>query len=76
MNGSHVQRVAEEELDALILAQVGQPVPGKHALDPDNQVVAKVPDRLQEIMRLGSHIPMQPLVSVTIKNAQIHSLGV
>jgi len=69
-------RVTEKELDALVLAEVRQPVPGEHALDADNQVVAKAFDGLQEFVRLGSHIAMQSLVSVTIENAQIHPLGV
>jgi hypothetical protein len=40
-DGLHVQGVADHEGDALLPAQVGQPVPDEHALDADDQVVAE-----------------------------------
>jgi hypothetical protein len=35
VDGFHVQGVAEGEMDAFAAAEVGEPVPGKHALDGD-----------------------------------------
>ena len=38
VDGLHVQGVAEDEGDALVFAEVGEPVPGEHALAADDQV--------------------------------------
>lgn len=35
----HVEGVAEDEGDVVFRAQIGQPVPGKHALDAHHQVL-------------------------------------
>ena len=68
--------VAEHEIDVFICAQIGQPVPGKHALGADDQVFAKTLDGSQEVEWLGPHVPMQPLVPLTIEDAQVHPSGV
>jgi hypothetical protein len=47
----------------------------KHALGADNQVVAKTLDSIQEVVRLGPHVPMQPFVPLAIENAQVHPSG-
>ena len=39
MDGSHVERVPEKELDAFASAQVSEPIPGEDALDTDDEVV-------------------------------------
>jgi hypothetical protein len=44
----HVEGVAEDEGDAFGLAQVGEPVPGEHALGPDDESVAERGDRIEE----------------------------
>ena len=63
MNGSHVEGVAENELDVFILAKISQPVLGKHALGTHDQVVAVVLNGMQELARLSPHVAMQSLVS-------------
>jgi hypothetical protein len=67
--------VAEYELDVFIPAQIGQPVPRKHALGTNNQVAAKAFDGTQEFMWLGAYVPMPPLIPLTIENAQVHPFG-
>ena len=37
--------MAQDELDPLLGAEIGQPVPGENALDSDHQVLAKGFDR-------------------------------
>jgi hypothetical protein len=38
MNGLHVEGMTEDERDVFIGAQVGEPVPGKHAFDRDDDI--------------------------------------
>ena len=51
VNRLHVQRVAERERDRLVLAQIGEPIPGEHTFAADDQAGAKGRDSAQE--RLG-----------------------
>jgi hypothetical protein len=39
VNGLHVQGMSEDEGDAVVFTPVGDPVPGEHALDADDNVV-------------------------------------
>ena len=48
VDGFHVQRVSEHEGDVLVPAHVGEPVPGEHALDADDQSVAEGREGVQE----------------------------
>ena len=40
VDGLHVEGVAQDEGDAFLGAEVGEPVPGEHALDGDDESVA------------------------------------
>jgi hypothetical protein len=53
VDGLHVQGVAQDEGDLLLLAEVGQPVPGEHALTGDGQAVAEGGDGLEEGLGAG-----------------------
>jgi hypothetical protein len=54
MNGLHVEGVAENEGNVVLGTQIGQPVPGEHALDAHDQVLPAVQsNRVQEPVRLG-----------------------
>ena len=48
VNELHVEGVAQDEGDAVVLAQVGEPVPGEHALAPDDETVAVRLDGAEE----------------------------
>jgi len=48
VNGAHVQGVAKNKPNALALTQVGQPVPGEHALHRHHQIVAEALDCREE----------------------------
>jgi len=43
VNGPHVERMPEHEVDPLVGAQIGQPVPGEHALNADHQIPLAIP---------------------------------
>ena len=38
-NGFHVQGMAEREFNVVVCAEIGNPVPGEHALGTDNQII-------------------------------------
>jgi hypothetical protein len=76
MDGLPVESVAEDERNVLRGAQVGEPVPGKHALHGDDQAVAKGGDGVQEDARVGGEVAMQESLAGGIENAQIHRPGV
>src|SRR4051812_15999265 len=48
VDGFHVEGVAEHDGDLLLLAEVGQPVPGEHALGADDEAIAEGSDGAQE----------------------------
>ena len=55
----HVKGMSEHEGDAKLTAQVGEPVPGKHAYDRDSQISAvRFSDR-SERLRCSLQIPVK-----------------
>jgi len=49
----HGQGVAQHEGDALVFAQIGEPVPGEHALAANDEVFAERLDGAEEGLGLG-----------------------
>ena len=56
MDGSHVEGVPEHESDLFASAEVGEPVPGKHTLAADDEVVTVGSDGLEEGGRVGEGV--------------------
>ena len=52
--------------------EISEAIPAEHAFNADHESVTVRLDRSQEIIRLGPHITMQPLVPFAIEDAQIH----
>jgi hypothetical protein len=72
----HRQRVAEDEGDAVGRAEIGEPVPGEHALDGDDEIVAVRGDRLQERLGRHLHVAVQEHLAGGVEQADVHSLHV
>jgi hypothetical protein len=53
VDGFHGEGVAEHEGDVLVFAQIAAPVPGEHALDTDDEVIAERRDGPQEGVGVG-----------------------
>ena len=51
--------MAEHEGDLVILAQIGQPVPGKHALAADDQALAIGLDRFEESVGASGQVAFE-----------------
>lgn len=56
VNGLEVESVAENERDLVPSAQIGDPVPGEHALAPDDEIVAVGFDCFEEVVGLGDEV--------------------
>ena len=68
--------MTENELDALASTQVGDPVPGEHALDADDEIVAIGRDGFEEVLRSGPEVLVEPDFAIAVEDAQVHGLGV
>jgi hypothetical protein len=76
VDGAHVQGVAEDERDVLTRAEIGHPVPGEHALDADDQVLAVGCQGVEQDRRVGREIAMQDDLVVPVEHAEVHRTGV
>src|SRR3990172_1719307 len=76
VDGLRGQGVAEDEGDAFLGAQVGEPVPGEHALSGDDEIFAVRSDDLEERRRRGLRVSMHERVSGGIEDADVQGLGV
>ena len=68
----HVQRVAQNELDADSAAQVCHPVPGEDALHRQDQVLLVGPERIGEGFRRSRQVPVCENRSFVVHDADVH----
>jgi hypothetical protein len=73
MNGLHVQRVAEHEGDRFFLAEIGQPVPGEHALGGDRQTFAIRADERQKPIGPRLDVLVDQHSASLIDEANVHA---
>jgi hypothetical protein len=64
----HIEGVPQDEGDTVVLAQVGQPVPGEHALTADDQALAVGPDGVEEVGGTGGQVLLEDGASLVIKD--------
>jgi hypothetical protein len=76
VNGLHVQGVAQHEGDALIVTEVGEPVPSKQALAGDGEVVAERGDDAEEGVGAGGDGLLQDDGAGRVEDAQGQGSGV
>lgn len=76
VDGFHVQGVAEDEGDLLPVAEIGEPVPTKQALDGDDESVAEGGDGFEEGVGVGGEVFVVDDLAVAVDDAQIHGPGV
>jgi hypothetical protein len=69
-------KAAQHEGDALGGAQVGQPVPGEHALDADHQAVAERGDGGAEGVGGGRQVGVEGGAAVGVENVEVKGPGV
>ena len=76
VNGLHVEGVTEDELDAFLLAEIGEPVPGEHALDGHDEIFAVGSDGSEEEVWSGLDVPVEEGLAGAVEDAEVHGLGV
>src|SRR5262245_26433208 len=72
MDGAHVQRVPQDKDDAFALAQVGEPVPGEHALDGHREILAIRRNQLEKRLRRRSDVFGHQHCAFSVENAHVH----
>src|SRR5262249_31112480 len=68
--------VAQHEGDALLVAAVGEPVPGEHALAGDDQAVAEGCDGAEEGVGAGGDALVEGGAAVAVEDAEGEGPGV
>jgi len=68
----HVQGVAQNELDTYAIAQIRYPVPGKDALNGQDQVLAVRPENISEGLCCGRHVPVQTDLTSMVHDVDVH----
>jgi hypothetical protein len=76
MDGFHVQRMTQDKCNAVLSAQIGDPVPAKDALDTDDDVFQEGEDQLKKQLGLGGDILMQPGFALLVDDADVHFASV
>jgi hypothetical protein len=68
--------VAEHEGDGVVFAQVGEPVPGEHALGADDQILAEGLHGIKEDVRLGGQVLLEDGLALVIEDVGEQASGV
>jgi hypothetical protein len=76
VDGFHIEGVPEDEADPFGGAEIGEPVPGEHALDGNDEVFAVRGDRVEERLRGRPEVAVQQDLARLVEDAQIHRAGV
>jgi len=77
VDGLHVQGVAQYEGDVMLGAQVGQPVPGEHALGGHDDALLPIRrKRIEKQVPPSGQVAMHEDRAGLIDDAHVHALGV
>jgi hypothetical protein len=75
VDGLHVERMAQYEGNLLAGAEIGQPVPGEHALDADDKFLAVEADRVEKVVGPAGQIAVNERFARLADDADVHCLG-
>ena len=67
----HIDGMSQHEGQALLRAQIGDPVPGEHALHGDDQVVPVGSDHGEERLRLGAEVFVDRDLALLVEDAHV-----
>jgi hypothetical protein len=68
--------MAQDEGDRFSGAEIGEPVPDKHAFDGDDDILSVGLDGPEKIIRCGFAVTVEHGVALLIQDAKIHGSGV
>src|SRR4029450_4094608 len=75
MDGFHVESVPQDKGDFLFSAEIGEPIPGEHAFDRDDEPLTVGSNGLEERFRSGFHITVQQGLTIVAHDADVHGPG-
>ena len=75
-DGFHIEGVTEDKGDPVLSTQVSEPVPGKHALDGDDEIVMVRLDDLEESIGPCWQVAVDQNLPVLIDDTDVHRSGV
>jgi hypothetical protein len=67
--------MAEDKVNVVIGAEVGDPVPREHAFEADDQVIPALGDQFQECLWRGFNVFVNELASGIIENTDVEGTG-
>ena len=75
MDGFHVEGVSKDKGDGLFSTEIGEPLPGEHALDCDDEALTGGSNGLEARFRSGIHIAVQQDLTIMAQDADVHGTG-
>jgi hypothetical protein len=75
MDGFHVEGMTEDEGDAFVGTEVGEPVPGEHAFDGDDETLSIRGNGFEESLRVGFHVTVKQRLTGLVEDADVHHPG-
>ena len=74
MDSFHVEGMTEDKFDLFFAAEVGKPVPGKHAFHADHQVVAERRHCFEKGLWRAGNVAVQEHLALRAQDAEKHLL--
>src|SRR5712691_6116570 len=75
MDGLHVEGMTEDERDRFIGAEVGEPVPGEHAFDRDDDIRPIRSNDCEKGLRGRLHVTVEQRLTGLVEDADVHRTG-
>jgi hypothetical protein len=75
VDGFHIQGVAEDERDVVLVAEIGDPVPGEEAFDANDDVSAEGGEEIEEALWLGGDLRLADDVAGLVQDADGEQSG-
>jgi hypothetical protein len=75
VDGFHIERVSQDEGDALFSAEVGEPLPGEETFHGAHETLTIGGNRLEERFRSRFHVAVQQDFALGAQDADVHTPG-
>jgi len=74
MNSFHIKGMAQNEGNALVRAEVGEPIPGKDTFNGDDEAITIGGNGFEEGIRGGFHVAVQHDFAIVTQDANVRGL--
>lgn len=71
VDSAHVEGMAKDELDVMVIAEISEPVPVKCRFDADDEVLAVGLESVKDHVGIGGQVSMQLHSSLSIEHAEV-----